>query len=122
MKAMWIVCVAVIVTTNAGCGARSKKADDAKKVAETREAKKDTAHDHSGWWCQEHGVPENICSLCNSEAAAKFKKDGDWCKEHDRAKSQCFKCEPKLYEKYEAMYVAKFNKKPERPDAEEFKK
>ena len=47
---------------------------------------------------------------------------GDWCKLHDRALSQCFKCDPSKYTKYEAMYVAKFGKKPERPGQEEFTK
>src|SRR5581483_798116 len=77
---------------------------------------------HEGWWCQEHGVPEHLCSLCSDEVAAKLKKEGDWCKIHDRAKSQCFKCEPDLYKKYEAMYVAKYNKKPEPPPKAEFEK
>ncbi|MBI2806347.1 MAG: hypothetical protein HYX68_15315 [Planctomycetes bacterium] len=84
--------------------------------------KADHGHDHDGWWCQEHGVPEHICSLCNDEVAAKLKKEGDWCRIHDRAKSQCFKCDPKLYEKFEAMYQAKYGKKPPRPPEEEFKK
>jgi hypothetical protein len=75
-----------------------------------------------GWWCSEHGVPEDMCSLCSAEAAEKLKKEGDWCKIHDRALSQCFKCDPSKYEKFEAMYMAKFNgKKPERPPESEFK-
>lgn len=83
---------------------------------------KDHAHHHSDWWCVEHGVPEEICSLCSDQVAAKFKKAGDWCRLHDRAKSQCFKCEPGLYKKYEAMFVAKYGKKPPRPPKEEFQK
>lgn len=96
------------------------KKDDGKKDDGKKELKAGAKHE--GWWCKEHGVPEDICSLCSEEAAAKFKKDGDWCKLHDRAKSQCFKCDPTLYAKYEAMYVAKYGKAPERPPAEEFKK
>ena len=94
-----------------------KDKDDKDKVA----LKKD---DHSGWWCQEHGIPEKDCSLCLPEADVKkrFKDTGDWCNIHDRAKSQCFKCEPALYKKFEAMYVAKYNKKPEPPPKEEFEK
>src|SRR5688572_23281019 len=74
------------VAQNAG----EKKSDGKKDI--TREQTK-----HEGWWCQEHGVPEDICSLCSDEAAAKFKKEGDWCKIHDRAQSQCFKCDPSKY-------------------------
>jgi len=95
------------------------KKEDGKKVDDKKEG---TAAKHEGWWCEEHGVPEHMCSLCNSEVAAKLKKEGDWCKIHDRAKSQCFKCDPDLYKKYEAMYVAKYNKKPEPPPKEEFEK
>ena len=108
----------------AGCGrerdqrARANKDKEEKKT----DAQDKKGHDHSGWWCEEHGVPESLCSLCNNKAAAKFKKDGDWCKLHDRAKSQCFKCEPKLYEKYAAMYEAKFGKAPPRPPESEFQK
>lgn len=70
------------------------------------------AHDHSGWWCAEHGVPESECSQCDSKVAAAFQKKGDWCKEHDRANSQCFICNPKAKDKYVAMYKAKYGKEP----------
>ncbi len=94
------------------------------KGATTRQVKEITKGDakHDGWWCQEHGVPEHICSLCSDEVASKSKKEGDWCKLHDRAQSQCFKCDPSKYAKFEAMHVAKFGKAPERPPESEFKK
>lgn len=77
-----------------------------------------------GWWCQEHGVPEEDCSLCLPEAEVKkrFKDTGDWCKIHERAQSQCFKCDPSKYKKFEDQHVAKMGKKPERPPEDEFKK
>ena len=56
---------------------------------------------HDSWWCQEHGVPEHLCSLCNPDVEAKYKKEGKWCKLHDRAEEQCFKCDPARYKKYE---------------------
>jgi hypothetical protein len=71
--------------------------------------------DHSGWWCPEHGVPEEECSMCSTKAAAEFKKKGDWCKEHDRAESQCFICDPSRSEKFTTRYEAKFGKKPLTP-------
>src|SRR4051812_10035424 len=63
------------------------------------EAKKgDKGHDHSGWWCDEHGVPEEVCYQCDPKLVAEFKKKGDWCKEHDRPDSQCFIHHPELKE------------------------
>jgi hypothetical protein len=70
-----------------------------------------TGHDVDGW-CVEHGIPEEICSLCNSKVAAEFKKGGDWCKEHNRAESQCFLCDPSLKEKFATQYETKYGKKP----------
>jgi|GEM_PF-1046843 len=96
-----------------GCGER---ATAAKQITQTDHQAGDDhgtkAHDHSGWWCGEHGLPEAECSLCNSKVAAAFKAKGDWCDEHDRAKSQCFKCDPKLREKFAAVYRAKEGKEP----------
>ena len=124
-----LVAVALIVAgcskeENKGAQAMNKDALTEKKDAGTG---KKTAQDgdkkgHEGYWCEEHGVPEEMCSICMSAAEAKnrFKDKGDWCQLHDRAQSQCFKCDPKLYAKYEAMYEAKFGKKPERPPESEF--
>lgn len=75
-----------------------------------------TAADHSGWWCTEHGMPEEICAQCNSKLAAEFKKKGDWCKEHDRPESQCLLCHPDLEGKFAAQYEAKYGKKPPKPE------
>ena len=72
-------------------------------------------HDHSGWWCVEHGIPEEECSMCSAKAAAAFKEKDDWCEEHNRAESQCFKCDPTRAEKYAKLYEAKFGEKPPKP-------
>lgn len=124
-----LLAFASVVFLGIGCTNAEKKSADpqAKAKADGKEkgdGKKDlkAGTKHDGWWCKEHGVPEDVCSLCSDEAATKFKKDGDWCKLHDRAKSQCFKCDPSLYAKFEAMHVAKYGKAPERPPEEEFKK
>ena len=73
------------------------------------------AADHSGWWCDEHGVPEAQCSMCSAKAAKAFQQKGDWCEEHNRARSQCFACEPKLREQFAADYRAKYGKEPPEP-------
>ena len=72
-------------------------------------------HDHSGWWCNEHGVPEDECGLCNAKLAAEFQKKGDWCKEHDRPDSQCFICHPEYEARFAAQYEAKYGTKPPKP-------
>jgi hypothetical protein len=73
-------------------------------------------HTHDSWWCAEHGVPEEICGLCDSKVAAAMQKKGDWCKEHDRPDSQCFKCHPELEAKFAAQYEAKYGKQPPKPE------
>ena len=94
-----------------GCGKSEsprggKTEEKATPVAEKKE------DDHGGWWCDEHGMPEEVCAQCNAKLAAEFKKKGDWCKEHHRPDSQCFVCHPELKEKFAAMYRAKYGKEP----------
>jgi hypothetical protein len=114
---------AALALIAAGCGQSDTKPGQAKgtgtQVAKGggepgKEAKK--KHDHSGWWCDEHGIPEEECSMCSAKVAAEFKKKGDWCELHDRAKSQCFICDGKLQEKYAAVYRAKYGKEPPEPE------
>jgi hypothetical protein len=113
-----------------GCGqagsetARPSKSKETQKkstsqTVQTKEEKK--GHDHEGWWCDEHGVPEEVCGQCNAKLAAEFQKKGDWCKDHDRPKSQCFKCDPKLRDKFAAQYRAKFGTEPPPIEDEEKK-
>jgi hypothetical protein len=68
--------------------------------------------DHSGWWCNEHGIPEEECSMCQPKVAKEFKDKGDWCKEHTRAKSQCFICDPSLKEAFAKRYRDKYGEEP----------
>ncbi len=71
--------------------------------------------DHSGWWCNAHGIPEEVCSMCSAQAAKDFREKGDWCEEHNRAESQCFICDPSRAEKFAKLYEAKYGKKPPAP-------
>jgi len=77
-----------------------------------------SGHNHEGWWCDEHGVPEEVCALCNSKLVADFKAKGDWCKEHDRPDSQCFVCHPEKQAEFAAQYEAKYGKTPPKPQTE----
>src|SRR4051794_34405512 len=115
-----VLAVAIVAGCNKPATADKKSSGPAKgqDVHATEVAKGETKHD--GWWCDEHGVPEEECSLCSPKVAAECKKKGDWCEKHDRAKSQCFICDPSLKDKYAAKYRAKYGKEP--PAIEEEKK
>lgn len=107
-----------------GCGGTDTKGTPAKdkqaqqdKGKPVEVAKKDEKKgDHSGWWCDEHGIPELECSMCQEKVAKECKAKGDWCKKHDRADSQCFICHPELEKKFAALYVAKYGKNPPVPE------
>lgn len=119
----WLMTSLVVaVAFTSGCGQNGSAPAQAEKQVDAHDEHKHTAStetgaaDHSGWWCNEHGVPEEVCALCNSKVAAEFQKKGDWCKEHDRPESQCFKCHPELEAKFAAQYEAKYGKKPPTPE------
>jgi hypothetical protein len=125
---LMVTAVMVLAFSSVGCNQpaktddkkQAKNTDDKKGGGKKEITKGDTKHD--GWWCDEHGIPEHICSLCSTEFAEKAKKEGDWCKIHDRAQSQCFKCDPSKYKKFEDMHIAKYGKAPNRPPETEFTK
>jgi hypothetical protein len=76
---------------------------------------------HDGWWCDEHGVPEEVCALCDARLVADFKAKGDWCKQHDRPESQCFICHSERAAEFAAQYEAKYGKQPPPREGEEQK-
>jgi hypothetical protein len=106
--------LATLSFVTGGCGPTQSKPHDAKAKPGQVTLAKD--HDHSGWWCDEHGVPEEICARCSPKLVAQFKAKGDWCKEHERPDSQCFICHPELEAKFAAQYEAKYGKKPPKPE------
>jgi hypothetical protein len=117
--------IAALMTVLTGCGKDSSPAPTGKTgtAAAPESSHHDDdgdkhaggTHDHSGWWCDEHGVPEEECGQCNAKLAAAFQKKGDWCKEHDRPDSQCFICHPEYEAAFAAKYEAKYGKKPPKP-------
>jgi len=46
--------------------------------------------------CVAHGVPEALCTKCNSALIAGFKAESDWCGGHNIPESQCTLCNPGL--------------------------
>jgi len=104
---------AAAVLIISGCGQSADKA--AKKDASKDKGGEVAKGKHEGWWCDEHGIPEEECSMCSDKVAKAFKDKGDWCKEHERAKSQCFICDASLKDKYAVQYKAKYGKEPPPP-------
>jgi hypothetical protein len=120
------VCLALAILVYVGC---SKPANN-QPVAGDHDhdhAHGDHDHDHdhdhiddpvltlNGYWCVEHGVPEDGCALCNPKLVAEFKAKGDWCEKHNRPNSQCFTCNPQMFDTYAALYEAKSGKQPPKP-------
>jgi cobalt-zinc-cadmium efflux system membrane fusion protein len=91
-----------------GCGQPAQKPAAATPAVHAVSAEQS----HEGWWCGEHGVPEEVCAMCNSKLIPDFKAKGDWCKQHDRPDSECFVCHPELEAEFAAQYEAKYGKKP----------
>lgn len=104
--------LALSVVMLSGCG----KSETAKDDSSSSAAVADVDQSHGGWWCVEHGVPEDECAQCNKSLVAKFKEAGDWCEEHDRPESQCFICSSARFDKYAARYEAKTGHKPPKPE------
>jgi hypothetical protein len=105
--------LAAIAVFSSGCGQSTNDGGPEPVVETSHEGEASTGHD--GWWCVEHGVPEEECSMCSAKAADDFKAKGDWCDEHSRAESQCFKCDPSREQKFAALYEAKFGHAPPAP-------
>ena len=74
-----------ICVMSVGCG---QQTNDTTQVSDESHE----GHDHGGWWCAEHGIPEEECSMCSAQAAADFKEKGDWCEEHNRAEYRRDSC------------------------------
>lgn len=113
---------AALAVLAAGCGQQANKVGESKDAGRERAVAKNDGGtgepagsaetgDHAGWWCDEHGLPEDVCDLCHKKYREAEKAKGNWC-EHNRVKTSCFKCNPGLREKYAAEYRAKFGKEP----------
>lgn len=115
----WATCLVLAGALTSGCGRTATtptgKHTNARGDHDHDATADGKGGDHSGWWCDEHGVPEEVCAQCNSKVAAQFQKKGDWCQEHDRPDSQCFVCHPELEVEFAAQYEAKYGKRPPKP-------
>jgi hypothetical protein len=100
-----------------GCAKPNAPPPATTEAAHEHEGHGHEGHTHGGWWCGEHGVPEEVCALCSPKLVADFKAKGDWCKEHERPDSQCFICHPEKEAEFAAQYEAKYGKKPPKPQS-----
>jgi hypothetical protein len=116
-KGNWVI-VSVLIVAGCGLTGCNKSATRGPANGDTKTQVSDKGDAAEGWWCSEHGVPEEVCAQCNEKLAADFKAKGDWCKEHDRPESQCFICHPEYKAKFAALYEARYGKKAPEPEAE----
>jgi cobalt-zinc-cadmium efflux system membrane fusion protein len=105
--------IAVVVGLSIVACSKSSNSGAAANSAGVKEV---AGHSHEGWWCDEHGVPEEECAQCHAKLVAGFKAKGDWCAKHNRPDSQCFVCHPEKEGEYAALYEAKYGKKPPKPE------
>ncbi|MBT7789064.1 MAG: efflux RND transporter periplasmic adaptor subunit [Calditrichaeota bacterium] len=56
-------------------------------------------------WCQEHRVPESVCTMCNTELRESFKSNNDWCRGCDLPESHCYVCNPEIKFPQELEYI-----------------
>ena len=107
----------VVIVTLLACGCGQRASEPAAATNPSGVTSNDNAK-HGGWWCVEHGIPEEVCSMCSAKAADDCKAKGDWCEEHNRADSQCFICHPERAEKFAKLYEAKIGHAPPAPVSE----
>lgn len=108
-----IMTLGVLLAAGAWVAGCNQSADEATKSEAEVEG-----HSHGGWWCDEHGVPEEVCAQCDATLVSDFKAKGDWCEEHARPDSQCFICHPEKEAEFAAQYEAKYGEKPPKPHSD----
>lgn len=111
LKHLLLGFVAAISLVASGCSRSATTESGSDEVTDASHDEHD-GHDHGGWWCVEHAIPEEECAMCDTKLAADMREQGDWCEDHQRPDSQCFTCHPENAEKYAALYVAKYGDEP----------
>lgn len=111
-----VIAVVLVGVPIVACSKSSKSSAGADSSATKAAA---AGHNHEEWWCNEHGVPEEVCALCDTTLVAGFKAKGDWCEKHNRPDSQCFACHPEKEAEFAALYEAKYGEKPPKPEADD---
>ncbi|MBI2374974.1 MAG: hypothetical protein HYV07_13340 [Deltaproteobacteria bacterium] len=73
----------------------AKTSSNTTAVTKTHAPAKAAPRSHEDW-CDEHAVPESLCTRCNPSLVPAFRATGDWCEEHGLPESQCKLCNPGL--------------------------
>jgi cobalt-zinc-cadmium efflux system membrane fusion protein len=116
--AAFVVIAVAAMTVVIGCPKKSQPASEASDQPATGEkpaavktggigpGSSAVPVDMSLGWCGGHGVPESVCTRCNSALIPRFKQAGDWCAEHGLPESQCTVCHPEVAAKWEELNPA----------------
>jgi hypothetical protein len=89
--------LALIGASVVACGNESRERDRSQPApgSSARTAAPVVPGSHEDW-CEEHGVPESVCTRCDPSLIPAFKATNDWCEEHGLPESQCRTCNPDL--------------------------
>lgn len=90
-----LVCLSLTLATFASA-CSDRDARPAPAVAESKHAASTVQPGSHEDWCDEHQVPESVCTRCNPALVPAFKATNDWCQEHGLPESQCKICNPSL--------------------------
>ncbi|MFN7973033.1 MAG: hypothetical protein U0166_11900 [Acidobacteriota bacterium] len=84
-----VILILSLAITSSGCGrAPSSEVAPREVTAAAREVSRDAAPGSHEDWCDEHQVPESLCTRCNGSLIPAFKATGDWCETHQLPRSQ----------------------------------
>ena len=85
--------VLLVVAGSTACRSHHPEGDASAAAAHATPAAVPGSYDD---WCNEHQVPESLCTRCNPKLIPAFQATNDWCVEHQVPESQCLKCNEAL--------------------------
>lgn len=100
----WMAAVLIVTSAAVGCGKKDQTTARAPEASPPADTSEGASSGHAAGivpgshedWCDEHQVPETMCSRCDPSLIPAFKASGDWDEMHGLPKSQCLKCDPTL--------------------------
>lgn len=95
LASKYFVPLAILLAITATAACRDAETQAATVTARGHAAADVVPGSHEDW-CDEHAVPESLCTRCNPALVPAFRATGDWCVEHGLPESQCKLCNPSL--------------------------